>query len=396
MRAWVAAALVAVVAGGIGLFEAVMRPSTAEIVELLGILGGTAAVAGVAAWLLPRWAERARTLERTFVAVAVAAVVLVTGALAVAAWAMFLSSHDFDLLLVVLGFGLALGVVFAAGVARPLSADLGRIRAATERVAAGDLAARTGVDRPDEVGTVAVAVDAMAARLEAAEAQRERAEVARREFFAAVGHDLRTPLAALRAAVEALQDGVAPDPDRYLAAMHHDLDALGALVDDLFLLARLEAGSFEYEATEVDLAELADGALEALAPVARRRDVNLRLVTAGSVPVVGGPEALGRVIRNLVDNALRHAPPRTDVVVQVGNGAAASLAVLDDGPGFPPELVEDAFDTFVRDDPARARATGGAGLGLAIARGVVEAHGGHIWAEPGPGGKVRLTLPAGA
>ncbi len=388
--------MAAVVAGGVGLFEAVMHPSAAEVLQLLGILGGTAAVAGAAAWALPRWAERARTLERTFVAVAVAAVVLVTGALAVAAWAMFLSSHDFDLLLVVIGFALALGVVFAVGVARPLSADLGRIRAATERVAAGDLGARTGVDRPDEVGAVASAVDGMADRLEAAEAQRERAEMARREFFAAVGHDLRTPLAALRAAVEALQDGVAPDPDRYLASMHHDLDALGALVGDLFLLARLEAGSFEYEATEVDLAELADDALEALAPVARRSDVNLRLVTGGAVPVVGGPEALGRVIRNLVDNALRHAPPRSDVVVQVGNGDGASLAVLDEGPGFPPELVDAAFGTFVRADPARARATGGAGLGLAIARGVVEAHGGEIWAEPGPGGKVKLRLPAGA
>ncbi len=393
MRAWVAVALAAVVAGGIGLFEAVMRPTAGELAQLLAILGGTAAVAAAAAWALPRWAQRARTLERTFVAVAVAAVLLVTGAVAVAAWAMFLSAHDLDLLLIVLGFGLALGAVFAAGVARPLSADLNRIRAATGRVAAGDLAARTGVSRPDEVGKVAAAVDAMAGRLAEADEQRMRAEVARREFFAAVGHDLRTPLAALRAAVEALQDGVAPDPDRYLASMHHDLDALGALVDDLFLLARLEAGSFEFEATQVDLAELADDALEALAPVARRRDVNLRLVTAGSVPIVGGPEALGRVIRNLVDNALRHAPPRSDVVVQVGNGDAASLAVLDDGPGFPAELVQAAFGTFVRADPARTRATGGAGLGLAIAKGVVEAHGGQIWAEPGPGGKVRVRLP---
>ncbi len=395
MRAWVALAFAAIVAGSLGLFGALMRPSTAEVVQLLAILGGTAVAAVVAAWALPSWARRAGSLERTYVAVAVAVVVLVTGAVALAAWAMFLSSHDLDLLLIVLGFGLALGVAFAAGVARPLSADLHRIRVATERVAAGDLAARTGVARPDEVGAVAAAVDEMVARLEASEAQRERDETARREFFAAVGHDLRTPLAALRAAVEALEDGVAADPLRYLAAMRHDLDALGALVDDLFLLARLEAGNFEYEASEVDLAERADDALEALAPVATRRDVTLRLETAGSVPVVGGPEALGRVIRNLVDNALRHAPPRTDVVVQVANGDGATLAVVDEGPGFPPELVEAAFGTFVRADPARARATGGAGLGLAIARGVVEAHGGEIWAEPGPGGRVTLRLPVG-
>ncbi len=387
------AALAAIVAGGLGLFEAVMQPSGGDRAVLLAILASMAGVAALAAWALPRWALRVGSLERTFVAVAVAAVVLVAAGAAAAALAMFFSSHDLDVLLVMLGFGLALGVVFGIGVARPLAADLRRIQATTRRVAAGDLSAHTGVVRPDEVGAVAEAVDEMVRRLAEAGELRERQEAARREFFAALGHDLRTPLAALRAAVEALQDGVAPDPQRYLASMARDLDALGSLVDDVFLLARLEAGSFDFEPVELDLAELADDALESLAPMARRREVRLRLETPGAVPVVGGPDALGRVIRNLVDNALRHAPPRSDVVVRLGNGSGASLAVEDAGPGFAADFVDAAFGTFVRADPARARATGGAGLGLAIARGVVEAHGGEIWAEPGPGGRVELRLP---
>ena len=166
------------------------------------------------------------------------------------------------------------------------------------------------------------------------------------------------------------------------------------LVDDLFLLATIEAGKLEVPREPVDLAELADDSIEALQPVAGRKDVRLRLETGGSVTVLGGPAALGRVIRNLVDNAIRHAPADSDVVVRVSNGAGALVEVEDAGPGFPPDLLDSAFEGFVTGDPARARAAGGAGLGLAIAHGVVTAHGGEIWAAPGPGGRVAFRLPA--
>jgi signal transduction histidine kinase len=109
--------------------------------------------------------------------------------------------------------------------------------------------------------------------------------------------------------------------------------------------------------------------------------------------VRGAPEALGRVIRNLVDNGLRHAPEHSSVVVRVANGADATVEVLDQGPGFDVQLLPTVFESFSRADPARTRDTGGAGLGLAIARGVVEAHGGTIWAQPGPGGRVGFMLP---
>jgi signal transduction histidine kinase len=219
-------------------------------------------------------------------------------------------------------------------------------------------------------------------------------EEERRTLLSIVSHELRTQLAELRATLESLVDGVAPDPDRYLRSMQRDVDALAALVDDLFLLTRLEAGRVELHPEPVDLAELADEAVESLAPVASARGVTLRLHAGGPVPARGNATALGRVIRNLLDNALRHAPSGSTVDVTVRADGPPTVRVVDEGPGFPPGFGERAFERFSRAEPSRARATGGAGLGLAIARGLVEAHGGRIWIEDPPGGRVAFELPA--
>jgi len=389
----VALSLIAVVVLGIAAFEVTMQPSGSERAQLLLVFGIMAASIALLAGLLARQLPRLRSLRVAVVALAVAAAVVVGVSAAVSARLMFLSVHDLNLLLVALGFGVGLGVVLAVAIADPLAGDLRRIRDTADRVAAGDLEARTGVDRPDEVGAAATAIDGMVVQLAEADEERIRSEESRRHFLAALGHDLRTPLAALRATVEALEDGLAPDPARYLRAMQSDLDAMSHLVDDLFLLATIEAGKLDVPRESVDLAEIADDSIEALQPVAGRKDVRLRLETDGGVTVLGGPAALGRVIRNLVDNAIRHAPEDSDVVVRVSNGAGALVEVEDAGPGFPPELLDNVFEGFVTGDPARARAAGGAGLGLAIAHGVVTAHGGEIWAAPGPGGRVAFRLP---
>jgi signal transduction histidine kinase len=288
----------------------------------------------------------------------------------------------------------ALSVVFAITITRSLRDDLAALRQATDRVAAGDLHARSGVTRSDELGTAATALDDMILRLAQAETQRQKDDEARRSLLAAVGHDLRTPLSALQAAVEALQDGLVADPDRYLRSMGHDIAHLRSLVDDLFLLARIDAGELTIDHERIDLTELADETLEAMCPVAGQREIQLQLQADRTVLVRGGSQALSRVMRNLVDNAIRHAPDRSRIVVRVNNGSDATVEVLDDGPGFDPDLLASAFDRFTRADPSRNRDTGGAGLGLAIARGVIEAHGGQIWATPGPGGRVGFRLPA--
>jgi signal transduction histidine kinase len=397
------AASALVVAGGMFAFEVFMRPSAGERLELLGLFLVVAVVTVIATIGLARLANRSRSLRRSIAAAGLITVGVIGLAVALGGWRMFLSGHDLHLLAVVLLVGAGLGVVFALSVAHSLTADLAVMRRTVERVAADDLSARTGVERADELGAVTAALDQMIDRLASTEKLRQADEVARRNLLAAIGHDLRTPLAALQATVEALQDGLAPDPDRYLAALSQHVAALGGLVDDLFLLARIEAGDLGVERSPLDLAELADETIETMAPIAYQRGVELRLDAAGGVPVLGRAEELGRVMRNLVDNAIRHAPAPSQVVVRVlrqggpgpgpGDGAGATVEVLDQGPGFRPEFVPSAFDSFVRAEPSRSRGTGGAGLGLAIAKGVVEAHGGSIWARPGPGGQVGFHLP---
>ncbi len=391
MKPWAAAA--GIVAAGMAALELVMQPSGGDRLEPLGLFAAMALLTLGANRALRSVGRRTTTLSGTITAVGLVAVGPVALAVAVGSWRMFLSVHDLHLLSVVLLVAASLGVLFALSAARPFKSDLLALRRTAERVTDDDLDVRTGITRSDELGATAAAFDTMIERLATAEHNRRLDDNARRSLLAAIGHDLRTPLSALQAAIEALQDGLAPDPERYLRSMSHDVDHLRGLVDDLFLLARIEAGDLTLEHEEVDLAELADETIEAMEPVARRRDITLCLDSPGGVLVQGGPAALGRVMRNLLDNAIRHAPATSSVVVCVHNGDGATVQVLDDGPGFDQPLLAVAFDTFTRADPSRNRRTGGAGLGLAIAKGVVEAHGGRIWAEPGPGGRVTFNLP---
>jgi signal transduction histidine kinase len=176
--------------------------------------------------------------------------------------------------------------------------------------------------------------------------------------------------------------------------MDRDVGVLSSLVDDLFLLSRLEEGSVEMERKAIDVTELADEAIEVLTPLATSVEVRLELKADQRVVAVGGSEAVSRVLRNLLDNAIRFAPAGSAVVVEVRTDDGAVVRVLDDGPGFDPEFVSEAFERFSRGDPSRERSTGGTGLGLAIARSFVEALNGSIWAESGPGGCVGFRLPA--
>lgn len=384
--------LIAVVVVALAVTELTMQPSAADRAALLVIFGSIAAATGLASWALPRMTSRFRTLRHTVLLVSMAAVAVVAVAVAVSAQLMFLSSHDLRLVVVAVGLGVVLGALLAATISRPLAEDLERLAGTARRVGKGDLSAQASMDRPDEVGTVAVAMDGMIDSLRTARVEREQIEAARRVFLAAVGHDLRTPLTSMQAAIEALQDGVAEEPERYLRSMLTDLDLLSGLVEDLFLLAQIEAGRLEVQPERIDLSDLADEAVEAMTPVARRRGVEIDIDADQHIMVLAGERELGRVIRNLLDNAIRHAPDASHVRIEVGNGGTdATVRVVDQGPGFPEGL--DVFESFSKGDAARTRAHGGAGLGLAIAKGLVEAHGGSIAIEPGPGGRVAFQLP---
>ena len=378
---------------GLVAFEVSMQPTAGDRALLAVIFAAVAVFAAVLAFGL-RWAaRRSHSIRRSVLVVGLAGLAIAALTVGIAAQQMFLSQHDLNLLIVVLFFAVVTTVAFAVSVSSDLTRDLEATARAAERVHAGDFAARTGVIRADEVGTVAGTFDQMAGELEQRDAERRAYDEARRRFLAAIGHDLRTPLASLRAAVEALEDGLAPDPDRYLRSMDRDVAVLSSLVDDLFLLSRLEEGVIEIESGSIDVTELADEAIEVLTPVASAADVRLELSADQRAVAIGGSEAVSRVLRNLLDNAIRFAPAGSAVVVEVRADDGVVVRVLDDGPGFDPAFVDEAFERFTRGDPSRERSTGGSGLGLAIARGFVEALGGSISAVPGPGGCVVFHLP---
>jgi signal transduction histidine kinase len=307
--------------------------------------------------------------------------------IAIAAQSMFINDQDLRLLMWALVPAVLGAAIVAVLMARPVARDANRICEAAMRVADGDLTARTGVTRRDELGEAAAMFDVMVDRLDAIEHERAL-------MLSSISHDLRTPLTALRASVEAIRDGVAADPDQYLSGMERQVRALSALVDDLQLHSRLISGTIELRRMRLDLTELADEAMETVRPIASARNIALLLEATQRVLVDADGSQLARVVRNLLENAIRHAPDGSVVLVQIDErDGFATLRVVDQGPGFPTEFKDHAFDPFTRADPARDTRTGTAGLGLSIARGIVNAHGGSIGIGDGPGGVVEVLLP---
>ncbi|BAN04174.1 HAMP domain-containing sensor histidine kinase [Ilumatobacter coccineus] len=327
-------------------------------------------------------------LGRRFLGATLAVLGVAIMMIAIAAQTMFINKHDLRLLMWVLIPAVMGAAVVAMLLARPVARDAKRICDAAMRVADGDLSARTGVQRNDELGEAAEMFDVMVDRLDSIEYERSL-------MLSSISHDLRTPLAALRAAVEAIRDGVAPDPDMYLSGMERQVRALTSLVDDLQLHSRLVSGTLDLDTTRLDLNELVDEAMETLRPLAVQRGVTLLLEAESRVMADADGSQFGRVIRNLLENAIRHAPDESTVVVQVTESAGhALMRVIDEGSGFPEAFRAHAFEPFARADEARDIRTGTAGLGLSIAKGIVTAHHGTISLGDGPGGIVEIRIPS--
>jgi signal transduction histidine kinase len=215
---------------------------------------------------------------------------------------------------------------------------------------------------------------------------------ARRELVAWASHDLRTPIASIRAMLEALEDGLAR-PDHYLPALQEQVGTLAALVDDLFELATIDARTLSLELVDADVSQLIESCVRGLSAEAAARGVHLRADPAAARAHCA-PAKVERVLYNLLTNALRHTPADGAVAVRVENEAADLTVVVEDsGDDLDGETQRRMFERFWRGEESRS--TPGAGLGLAIARGIVELHGGRIWAEPRPGGgaRVSFTLP---
>jgi signal transduction histidine kinase len=356
------------------------------------LFAGVVALATLAAGLVGAWVlGRLRTVRLRLAGLALLAVALPLAAVLLSGTVMFSSGHDLTVLLVAAAASTA-ALVAALLLARSVSEPVARLRESARSLAAGDLTARASPGGPAELAELAGAFNEMAANL-------ERLFDARRELVAWASHDLRTPLASIQAMLEAIEDGLAR-PDHYMPAMREQVQSLSRLVDDLFELARIDAGALTLELRDVSLVSVVESCLRGLEAEADARRIRLEArLGSDSAKVSCAPDKVERVLYNLLANALRHTPSDGAVAVVVEPLAEElQISVEDTGFGLPKEAVSRIFDRFWRGDPARKTSGGGAGLGLAIARGLVEAQGGRIWAEARAEGgtRVSFTLPRAA
>ena len=373
-------------------------PPGMDLAIMAATLLGTAAASIVIALLVRRFA-RGVAFGVQIAVFACIALALAMANVAVAAGLMFLSRHDLELLFILLSFSL----FASAGPAFLMSARTGQrvagLESAAASIAAGDMTTRVRDDGRDAIGRIADAFDEMAATLERSEQRRVELEGARRELFAAISHDLRTPLAAVRATVEALADGVVTDEatrERYLATAVAEARRLSLLIDDLFELATIDGGELRLHIELFLLEDLVAEAVDAFRPQVEQKRIAIAFERSQTCPVRADPQRLGRVLANLLQNALRHTPPDGTIVLSTAQlDGAVKVVVQDSGQGIADDDREQVFERFYRGEKSRSREFGGSGLGLSIARGIVQAHGGRIWVEGGPGGAtVAFTIPA--
>jgi signal transduction histidine kinase len=326
------------------------------------------------------------TVRLQLAGLAVLAVLLPLGAVLLSGWVMFHMGDDVKILAVTAASALT-AIVAALVVARSIANSVDRVRDASAELARGNLEARAPEAGPAEVAELAGAFNEMGENL-------QRLFDSRRELVAWASHDLRTPLANMQAMLEALEDGLG-EPDEYLPALREQVQVLSQLVDDLFELARIDADALTLELRQLPVAPIVSSSLRGVEAEARLRHVTLASEVGNDVTATFAPDKVERVLMNLLTNALRHTPSDGAVAVRVEPLAGeVRVAVEDTGDGLDVEARARMFERFWRGD--RSRTTRGAGLGLAIARGLVEAHGGRIWAEDREGGGARVcfTLPA--
>ena len=284
------------------------------------------------------------------------------------------------------------GLLLVSLTSRRMLRSVRTLTSAARRMGRGDLSQRVPDQGRDEIGELARTFNAMAEGLESAQRQR-------RNMVADAAHELRTPLSNIRGYVEAVRDGVLePDPDT-LAAIHQQVLYLTDLVDDLRLLAETEAGGFGLNRESGSLFEAVRTSVEGVRARAEAKGVVLEIdLPAGSPSLEFDRTRISQVVGNLLDNAIRHTPAGGMVTVSAGvSPASATVSVTDTGEGMPAETIPFVFERFHRVDPSRSRSTGGAGLGLTIARKLIEAHGGSIRVNSaaGEGTTITFDLPLG-
>ncbi len=368
-----------------------------------GIILVTAAVAAglvaACAGIALRFARHKSMLLRLLIVVVATVASIAAATIAIAAQ-MYISDHDLVVLCWVIGVGAAISLIVAALMGVGISRTGDRLRSTARAIGDGQIVVPedyTGL----EFATLARELAETSQRLARSRDEVATLEQSRRRLVAWISHDLRTPLAALRAMAESLEDGVVEEPDRYHRQIRLQAETLASMVDDLFELSKIQSGTLRLHMEPVSLFDLVSDAVADLHPVAASRSITLKESRTGNLTLYGDARELSRVIGNLLMNAIEHSPANSEILIsarETGNEHVA-LSVVDAGGGIPEEDLGKIFDAGWRGTPARTPSatldmSAGAGLGLAIVAGIVEAHAGGVSVRNVPGGcQFDITLP---
>ena len=398
-------ALVLAFAIAMAMIVLTLNPPLQDVQQLMFFMIGTGGVTIGGVYLLyrRRLVQWFSSLRWTLLAIIVLTVVLVFINVFVTAHLMFISEHDLLLTSALLVYGGVIAIISVIFIAGTLIERIELLGDAARRVARGDLKTRLSVRGNDELTQLARMFNHMAQELEVVDAQKRALDQTRRDLVAWASHDLRSPLAAVRAMNEAVLDGVVSDEatiTRYRQQMQREIEHLGRLIDDLFELAQMDVGHLPLERRPINLGSLIDETLDSLAARAAEGHIDLSSNIPADLPHVRlAADKIERVLYNLLDNGLRHTPPGGSIRVEVEKQQKHVLIrVRNTGSTIDPADIPHIFDRFYRGENARTPhrdGQRGAGLGLAITRGFVEAHGGHISVEsiPDRGTTFTVTLP---
>ena len=403
-----AAALLVAVAFGLGLIQLLLRPPMSDLQALaLYMLASAVVTVAVGALAVLAMDRNGATTLRTRIALSavIGALVGLMNVLIVSRLMFVSTAHDLRLLAALIGFSSLVALGFSGWVASRVSAQLQTVGGRIRTLAEGDYTTRLEPMGADEISRQARDLNELARRLAASAEAREALDRERRDLTIAISHDLRTPLASIRAMAEALTDHVVietAEVDRYHATIRKEVERLTRMVDDLFQLAQMDARALVLDRRPVSLSEVAAEVVDAMQARAAAAGLDLSLGPCDPLPPIALDGSLvERAITNLVGNAIEHTPAGGSVTVTVhAAGGEHRLTVTDTGEGIAPTDLDRVWEPFFRADRSRQRTSGhadGAGLGLAIVRGVVEAHGGRVGLSSGNAGSTfTLVLPAAA
>jgi signal transduction histidine kinase len=383
-------------------FWLLMSPPLSDLSRMAIYLAGTAILSILVGYIAYRsgWLNRMPNLHWALLGGYALSSLLIFVNVWITARLMFVSQHDLLLATILLIFAGGIAMLLGLFLSSALIARIQLLNRAAQAVSRGDFDVRITTQGKDEMAELARKFNEMTANLQATEIHQRELNEMRRDLIAWVSHDLQTPLASMQVIVEALVDGVVAYADteqRYLLTIQKEIHELSSLIDDLFQMTQLDAGGLVLDWSLASLADLLSDTLESFGAIASQQGVKLTATMAPGLDIIYmDTRLIGRVLNNLISNALRYTKPGGHVQVLAEHlDGMVQIKVADSGDGIAPDDLPFVFDRFYRGEKSRNRQTGGAGLGLAIARGIIEAHGGQISVESvlGEGSAFSFTLP---